>query len=215
MEQGEKPTKAEVGRQRRATTRARIIAAAFKHFGSEDGLDTRIEDIARSAGVTRMTFYNHFSGMGELREAVGFELTHEFLDDVAKAISTLEDPRERAAAAVRFYLGRVAHDPAWGRSMLTLGASGVMFGAETYREAEQTVRQGISEGALAIDDSGLGRDLVLGTSLAAIASILSGSAGPDYPAKVAVAILHGLGVASPEAERIASRPLPPLQTGRS
>ena len=129
MEQGEKPTKAEVGRQRRATTRARIIAAAFKHFGSEDGLDTRIEDIARSAGVTRMTFYNHFSGMGELREAVGFELTHEFLDDVAKAISTLEDPRERAAAAVRFYLGRVAHDPAWGRSMLTLGASGVMFGA--------------------------------------------------------------------------------------
>lgn len=203
-------TRAESGRQRRAKTRARIIAAAFDCFGTESGPDARIEDVAAGAGVTRMTFYNHFSGMSELREAVSFELTHAFLIAVTKAISSLDDPRERASAAVRFYLERVICDPGWGRSMLTLSASGVMFGAETYREAEQTVRDGICAGHLSINDSGLGRDLVLGTSLAAIASILGGNAAPDHPAKVAAAILRGMGVPSPEAERIASRPLPAL-----
>lgn len=212
MHHGANPTRAESGRQRRARTRARIIAAAFDSFGTEHGLHARIEDIAASAGVTRMTFYNHFSGMDELREAVTYELTHAFLTAVTEAISTLEDPRERAASAVRFYLHRVASDPDWGRSMLTLSASGVMFGAETYREAEQTVSEGMRAGYLSIGDSGLGRDLVLGTSLAAIASMLGRHPDPDYPTKVAEAILRGLGVPSAEAEQIASRSLPELPT---
>ena len=198
------------GQARRARTRARIIATAFELFGEEGGLPVRIEDIATRAGITRMTFYNHFSGMGELREAVGFELTHDFLTAVTAAISTLDDPRERASAAIRFYLLRVIGDPSWGWSMLNLSSGGSFFGTETYERAEQTVREGIEGGLLAVSDSALGRDLVLGTALAAIASILKGQQAAERPEAVAAMILEGLGVAASEARAIAHRPLPAL-----
>ncbi len=196
---------------RRARNRAAIVAAAFELFGGEAAGQVRIEDIAARAGVTRMTFYNHFSGMAELREAVGFELTHDFLNAVTAAIAVLDDPRERAAAAIRFYLGRVAGDPGWGRSILNLSSDGLFFGAETHRQAERTVREGIDAGVLDLPGSALGRDLVLGTGLAAIASILSGDAAPNYPVEVAAAILRGLGVEVREAQSIAARPLPPIE----
>ena len=85
-------------------TRANILSAAFDIFGEEQGLFARIEDIATAAGITRATFYNHFSGMGELREALSYEVTHDFLAAVTHTISRLPDARKRAAVAVRFCL---------------------------------------------------------------------------------------------------------------
>ena len=81
----------EIGRERRARTRAKIVAAAFDVFGDEKGLYARIEDVADKAGVTRATFYNHFTGMAELREALTFEVTHDFLNAVTKTISQMPD----------------------------------------------------------------------------------------------------------------------------
>jgi hypothetical protein len=56
--------RAEIGRERRARTRAKLIAAAFEIFGEENGLYARIEDVCAKAGVTRTTFYDHISGLG-------------------------------------------------------------------------------------------------------------------------------------------------------
>jgi len=72
----------ELGKIRRAKTRAKIIAAAFELFGEEEGLYARIEDVSQRAGITRATFYDHFSGMSELRDAVTDEVTHDFLTAV-------------------------------------------------------------------------------------------------------------------------------------
>lgn len=55
--------RAEIGREKRARTRAKIVSSAFELFGNDEGLYSRIEDIAKAAGVTRATFYYHFSGM--------------------------------------------------------------------------------------------------------------------------------------------------------
>lgn len=200
----------ELGKARRARTRARIIAAAFELLGEEEGLHARIEDVVQRAGITRTTFYDHFSGMGELREAVSYEVTHDFLTAVTETVSRLPDARERAAAAIRFYMHRVRAVPRWGRSMVNLGASGIIFGAETYRQAGQTVAEGIAAGQFALSDSALGRDMVLGTTIAAIATMLRDSCAADYPEAVAAIILRGLGVPAAMAAEISARPLPPL-----
>lgn len=200
----------ELGAVRRARTRARIVAAAFELFGEEEGLYARIEDVVQRAGITRTTFYDHFSGMGELREAVSFEVTHDFLTAVTETVSRLEDARERAAAAIRFYLHRVRDVPGWGRSMLNLSASGIIFGAETYAQAQQTVAEGMAAGQFTIAESALGRDAVLGTTIAAIATMLREARAEDYPEAVAEIILRGLGVDGTEARAIARRALPPL-----
>ena len=200
----------ELGALRRARTRARVIAAAFDLFGEEAGLYARIEDVAQRAGITRATFYDHFSGMAELRDAVTYEVTHDFLSAVSAAIARLSDPRERISAAIRFYLHRVRAVPGWGRSMINLSANGIIFGAETFREAEQTVANAIAAGQLAITDAALGRDAILGTTIAAISTMLREERGQTYPEEIATVILAGLGVEAAEARLIAGRPLPAL-----
>ncbi|MBA4353850.1 MAG: hypothetical protein C0409_04090 [Novosphingobium sp.] len=206
----DKVRRLELGRQRRARTRARVIAAAFELFGEEDGLYARIEDVVQRAGITRATFYDHFSGMAELREAVTYEVTHDFLTAVTHSVSLLDDPRERVAAAIRFYLHRVRGVPGWARSMINLSANGIIFGAETYRQAELTVVDAMAAGQLTIEDSAVGRDSILGTTIAAIATMLREEKSEDYPEKVVGVILVGLGVEPRSAAEIANRKLPDL-----
>lgn len=200
----------EIGRERRTRTRARIVAAAFDVFGDAEGLYARIEDVADRAGITRATFYNHFTGMAELREALTFEVTHDFLQAVTNTISQMPDARDRSACAVRFYLRRARIDPRWGWSMINLSAAGLIFGAETFRQAEQTVREGVQGQVFPLASVELGRDLLLGTTLAAMGAIVRGGASEDYPEVVAGAILFGLGVPLEEARICAQRPLPAL-----
>ncbi|MEO0031660.1 MAG: hypothetical protein RIS94_1418 [Pseudomonadota bacterium] len=202
--------RAEIGRVRRARTRARIIAAAFELFGAEHGLYARIEEVAKGAGITRATFYDHFSGMAELREAVTYELTHDFLSAVTRTVTRLDDARERSAAAIRFYLHRVRAVPGWGWSLINLSANGVIFGAETQREAEISVQAGIDSGAFDLSDAVVGRDVVLGGTLAAIATMVREEVGADYPERIAATILRGLGADAATAREVAARPLPPL-----
>jgi AcrR family transcriptional regulator len=206
----DKARRLELGRLRRAKTRAKIIAAAFELFGEEDGLYARIEDVSLRAGITRATFYDHFSGMAELRDAVTYEVTHDFLTSVTYTVSLLEDPRERISAAIRFYLHRVREVPGWGRSMLNLSANGIIFGAETFRQAELTVVDAIAAQQLTIKDCAVGRDSILGTTIAAISTMLREERGTDYPEQVVIVILVGLGVCPENAAEIASRLLPAL-----
>lgn len=208
----DKARRLELGKIRRAKTRAKIIAAAFDLFGTDDGLYARIEEVVQRAGITRTTFYDHFTGMGELREAVTYEVTHDFLTSVNQTTAQLDDPRERAAAAIRFYLHRVRDVPGWGWSMINLSANGIIFGAETYRQAELTVTEAMAAGKLTITDSALGRDAILGTTIAAISTMLREEKSADYPERVVEMILLGLGVAAVDAAGIANRPLPALIT---
>lgn len=200
----------EIGRERRTRTRARIVAAAFDVFGDEAGLYARIEDVADRAEVTRATFYNHFTGMADLREALALEVTHDFLIAVTRAISQMPDARDRAACAVRFYLHRARTDQRWAWSMINLSAAGLIFGTETFRQAEQTVREGVEDGAFPLPAVELGRDLLLGTTLAAMGSIVRGTVPADYPEAVAGYILFGMGVPFEQAKGFAHQPLPSL-----
>lgn len=55
---------------RRDTTRNSIVESALKLF-AERGYDAvRVEDLARAAGVSRATFYNHFSEREEILGAL-------------------------------------------------------------------------------------------------------------------------------------------------
>lgn len=198
------------GIRRRAETRARIIAAAFDIFGEENGLFARIEDVVEKAGVTRATFYNHFASMVELREAVTHEVTHDFLQAVTGAVSQTPDFREQCTVAVRYYLRRAQADRRWAWSMLNMSASGEIFGTETFRQAMRTISDGVENGSLPIPNAELGRDMLLGATLAAMGSIAKRDMPDDYPEIVAGYILCGLGLDRDTARAIAHRPLPKL-----
>jgi hypothetical protein len=94
--------------------------------------------------------------------------------------------------------------------MLNMSASGMIFGAETYRQAQQTVSEGIEAGSFPIRSPEIGRDVLLGTALAAMGSLVRDNMPADYPETVAGYILFALGVPFEEARAIAHLPLPEL-----
>lgn len=60
--------------RRRATTRAAILLAGRHVFAGASYVEARIEDIIRTAGVSRATFYAHFESKFELACAIYDEI---------------------------------------------------------------------------------------------------------------------------------------------
>jgi AcrR family transcriptional regulator len=62
----------ETGRreQRKATTRAELLLAGRRLFGTKGLYESRIEDLTRSAGIAKGTLYGYFHDKSELVEAV-------------------------------------------------------------------------------------------------------------------------------------------------
>lgn len=202
--------RAEIGKERRARTRARIQTAAFELLGRVDGLYTSIEEICRAADVSRGTFYNYFTSTQELFESLAYELSHDFLNAVLEITNEMPEAEERTAAAVRLYLRRAALDHQWGWGMVNISINGVVFGAETYAQARRTIDEGIRSGAFNVANADLGRDICLGTTLACMMTLLRKKQRASYPTEVAQSILLSLGVPDAVAAEVVARRLPSL-----
>lgn len=96
-------------------TRERIAAAAVELHGEKGVARTTVAEIARRAGVSRLTVYNHFADLSELIPACAdhYEKEHpppDFEDALA-----LEDPGERLRAVlVRLYGWYRENEPMYG-----------------------------------------------------------------------------------------------------
>lgn len=193
---------------RRERTRRRVLDAAFALMGHERGLAVRIEEICAEAGISRGTFYNYFTGLEQVFDALSFDLSHDFNSAVLATMARMEDMAARADAAMRYYLERAHSNPQWGWAMVHISAAGPLFGAETFASALATVEDGIARGEFVVEDARVARDMILGTALAAMISQLREGADPDRPKRVARLILRALGVPGDRVEDVVSRPLP-------
>ncbi len=81
-------------------TRDQIARAAAELHEEKGVARTTVAEIARRAGVTRLTVYNHFADLSELIPACAahYGASHP-LPDLDGALA-LDDPRERARAAI-------------------------------------------------------------------------------------------------------------------
>ena len=81
-------------------TRDRIAAAAMELHEEKGVAQTTVSEVARRAGVTRLTVYNHFADLSELIPACAAHYGERHpLPDLESAFA-LEDPGERVRAVV-------------------------------------------------------------------------------------------------------------------
>jgi AcrR family transcriptional regulator len=86
-------------------TRARIAAAAASLHEEVGIARTTIADIARRAGVQRLTVYNHFPDLAALLPACSEHwMTERPMPDLTPAFA-LEDPTERLCTALKLLYG--------------------------------------------------------------------------------------------------------------
>ena len=198
-------------KDKRSRTRARILAATFEVIGHEHGRLSRVEQVTALAKIARPTFYTYFNGMEELLSALSHEISHKFNQAVTAYSYSLANAAETKSVAIRAYLHRAKVDHAWGWGMINLSYGAPILGLDTFRAATDTVAQGIEEGLFTIADTRLGRDIVLGTALAAMKSIVTEPCPDDYPEMVARHILISLGISSEQADKLIQLPLPIIE----
>jgi AcrR family transcriptional regulator len=194
----------------RARTRALLLDAAVRVFARKGAGAAAIHEIAAEAGVANGTFYNYFRTREELLEATSLRLAERLHADVAASRTDVADPAERVAIGCRRFVLQAMSDPVWGAAILRTWHSTSAPSAHGAEPLLADLRAGRHRGRLRYASETAALDLVQGTVLAGMRSVLEGRAGEEHAAAVASLVLRGLAVPAADVERIVARPLPPL-----
>jgi AcrR family transcriptional regulator len=192
----------------RARTRALLLDAAVRVFARKGAGAAAIHEIAAEAGVANGTFYNYFRTREELLEATSLRLAERLHEDIAASRTAVDDPAERIAIGCRRFVLQAMSDPVWGAALLRVWHSTPAPSAEGAAPVLADLRAGRRAGRLRYASETAAIDLIQGTVLAGMRSVLEGRAGAEHAATVAALVLRGLGVPVSEADRIVTRPLP-------
>ena len=196
---------------KRERTRKKILEAAFGLIGNEKGLTVRIEEICAAARVSRGTFYNYFASLEQLFEVLAIELSHDLNRAlVATFDEEVRSHAEGSNAAIQHYLHYARRDPAWAWAMVHLSAFGPAFGAEAWDACSDAIAKGIEAGEFDVPNATVGRDLMTGTVLATVRTMLRSGSVESQPRVVAYHLLRALGVPDARAREVTDRPLPDI-----
>ena len=106
--------RAEIGQEKRARTRAQLVAAACTLFSTRPSASVTIDDLVHEAGVAKGTFYVHFDDVHALTSAVADELIRTFDDLLQPQRVATSDPLLRIALGCNAFIERALEEPAWG-----------------------------------------------------------------------------------------------------
>lgn len=85
-----KMTPASRGREWKLERHEQILQAAFEQFAAKGYADTRIDDVARSAGIAKGTIYLYFKDKKRLFRAVLRSMTHHFFEELEPFVKTFQ-----------------------------------------------------------------------------------------------------------------------------
>jgi AcrR family transcriptional regulator len=206
--------RASIGLEKRERTRANLLEAAYRVFARKEADAVTIDEIIAEAAVARGTFYNYFQTREEVLTAVAAALSDEMNHNLWAQAAAIDDPAERMAIAMRQFLHQAMRDSTWGWVIVRSGLVAAPL-SETIKTGVTTdLAAGIRLGRFQVDNEQASIDLILGTGLMAMRSILSGQIAPDHPEQIAKLILKTLGISDAEAHSIAFQSLAPL-SGKS
>ena len=197
--------RAEIGRQRRAKSRARLLGAARLLLSSRPIASITVEDVTRLAGLSKGAFYFQFRTLDELRAAVAAELAAEFEDFLDSKGLPVGDPVARIAAGCAAFIGEAQRDPGWG-ALIARGAyalPGVWSAIEERLKANLRLAQ--KEGRVAGFSIEVGSNLVVGIVLQAMRSASEARLSPPDVPEVVRGTLRALGVRTEDADCVLRR----------
>lgn len=199
-----------VGAQRRGRTRARLVQGALRVF-AERGIDASvIDDLIRTAGVSRGTFYNYFRTNDDLLTAVSGALSDELMRLVDPVVREEADPAARIGTGIRLFFEVFRANPQLS-AFIARGGMRVLSGNNLVSEyLPRDLRDGVTAGRFTVASPALGFDLVAGPVLATAYRLHGDAVDADYPVDLVRAVLISLGVPQADADGIARRPVPVL-----
>jgi AcrR family transcriptional regulator len=180
-----------------------LIEAAYRVFARKEADAVTIDEIIAEAAVARGTFYNYFQTREEVLTAVAAALSDRMNHGIWAQSEAITDPAVRMAIAMRQFLHQARRDSTWGWMIVRTGLVAAPLSDTIKTGVTTDLMAGIKLGRFRVECAPVAIDMVLGTGLMAMRTILNGQAEADYPEQVVRLILKSLGVESGEAEAIA------------
>ncbi|MEO1233941.1 MAG: TetR/AcrR family transcriptional regulator [Myxococcota bacterium] len=197
--------RAEIGRERRARTRAQLVEAALRVFAGK-GLDAATtQDFYEEAGVSRGTFYNYFETKEDVLTAVANRLADALNEEILSETEGVEGAPERVAWTVERFVGRALTHPGPSQVMVDIAARQalILIGETSEGNMRADLETGRAQGLFTIEDDEMAANIIVGVSMQAIRSILAGRAGPEHVYLAARSVLLAYGTPQARAESAA------------
>ena len=133
--------RAEIGREKRARTRAQLVATARSLFRKQPVASVTVDDVVKEAGVAKGTFYVHFDHLQALTTAVADELVKS-IDDLLQPVRlSLKEPADRIAFGCCCFIDKAFRDPAWAAVVARMGMASAIGGESARRHLLEDLSQ--------------------------------------------------------------------------
>lgn len=197
--------RAEIGREKRARTRAQLIMAATKLFAKQAVESVTVDEVVEEAGVAKGTFYVHFEDLRALTTAVAEELVKSFDDLLQPVRLSLKEPALRIAFGCSCFLDKALTDPGWAGVVARMVAAAPNGGEVARRRVFEDLRafsRGLPRGGISPQ---LSLEIVAGIMLQLLSAIAEGRLTSRDREPAIDAILRAIGLDADQVKSILAR----------
>jgi AcrR family transcriptional regulator len=185
--------RAEIGREKRARTRAQIVEAGSALLAESPLEALTVDVVVEAAGVAKGTFYYHFQSLEELAAAVGEKLGESFDELLAPARLGLPDPIARISFGLTQFLEKAIAEPVWARLVVQSAQTPTEFARSVRANLKMDLTEAIGQRRLTVQDVELAADIVMGIWLQVMRGTLQRPVTPDLTRQALDAVLRAVG----------------------
>ena len=161
--------RAEIGREKRARTKAQLIAAANALYSTRPWESVTVDEVVSEAGVAKGTFYTHFNDLNELAAAVADELVKSVDELIQPYRLSLPDPLLRIAFGCDAFFQKSLDDRLWASLAARMARSYPTVG----KVARKRFSEDLSEALKQSSQAGLSLQLALEVSIGIVVQVMT------------------------------------------
>ena len=195
----------QIGQERRAKTRAQLVAAALRLYAERAIEAITVDEVVKEAGVAKGTFYVHFEHLDALTAAVADELVKSHVMLLGDRRRSIKDPIVRIGFGCDLYIRRALEEPLWGRVVARMAWSYPEVGSPARNNLMGDLTEARRSGRISEVPLQVAFEVVVGALLHVMrAAGEKKISDRERPAAV-MAMLRAIGVDSKRARAIVTR----------
>ena len=196
-----------VAAARREEMRNCLLFSAMSLASDKSIHDIDVEEIIAHAQVSRGTFYKYYPSVSRLFEDLAAQLTHELAEALENVNIPGADKSVHLASSARLIMRLLVDVPVLGKLLIQLPWLNPNPKQDLFHALRRDIEQGIKEGLFEKLPAVIGLNLLIGSMVGGIHTMLLSPPSKGYEDKVVRQALIGLGLDTKSADKISTIPL--------